>query len=108
MLMHHTIKSTNKDYNQLTHSIISVFRYAGISLMTGFPVNVSTRNSGIRAKYLTSNISSIRLCDKSNIDKVLQFTNPWRPSIGPNALCDKLRVLRAGNIEESQLSIVLI
>lgn len=86
MLLVNNLYQTHLCYSSLTHSIISVFRYAGISLMIGFPVNVSTRNSAICDKILTNNISSIRLCDKSNMDKVLQLTNPSRPSIGPRLL----------------------
>lgn len=88
--------------------MINVLRYDGISLTTGFPINVSTLNSGISANIFTINISSIRLWDKSKIETVLHSISVLMLSYVLNELCDKFNVFKTGSTLESQFSIVLI
>lgn len=92
----------------LTHSMVNVFRYEGISLTTGLPVSVSTLSSGICDKIFTINTSSMRLCDKSNTDNVLHCINSSNPSIARNELCERLNVFSCGRILELQFSIFLM
>lgn len=84
---------------------MNVFRYDGISLITGLPVNVNTFSSGIFDKILTIEISSMRLCDKSKMDNLSQADNWLRLSPELNKLCDRFNVFSCGSTDESQFSI---
>lgn len=84
--------------------MMSVFRYDGISLITGFPVNVNTLSSGICDRIFTIRILSIRLYDKSKTDNLLHLINVSRHSIEFNKLCDTFNVFNSGNLDESQFS----
>lgn len=91
-----------------THSMISVFLYDGISLITGLPVNVKTLNSGISDIVFTINMSSIRLYDKSKMESLLHLVNAFKFSIDCNKLCDRHNEFNSGRTDESQLSMDFI